>query len=440
MVQPNYRFRALTTNQAEVKAVRDAFARSVIWSFPIAAASGDRVLVDATEFLVRDAPRWPAALTPGAYRFEREAQLDLPADDAELSEEHRDGGRADVRPPARRRRRRARRRAAAARSKASADVAATAEAASIRMHHSIVELPDANYKPRAYDPRSGFGGMSYENYSAPLGEPMTQRFIRRHRLAEEGSDRGDQRSGQADRLLPRSRRARADPLGVAGRRALVEPGVRGGRLSQRLPASRCCPRASARSTSATTSSTGCTARRAAGARRQRRRSAHRRNHQGRRRARLAARRAGLHDCRGTAEPVQDRRRNAAGARAVGAGADAPARRPRGRSHARPRAQLLRQRRPGRISVLDYPQPLVKLKADGTLDYSEVYAAASARGTRSRSPTATRTFPRAPTKPRRSTKILDDAWAEGPPLHDQPGHERATRASTSGRTAPTRPPS
>ena len=72
--------------------------------------------------------------------------------------------------------------AAAARSRAYADVAATPEAASIRMHHSIVELPDGNYKPRAYDPRSGYGGMSYENFSAPLGKPMTQRFIRRHRL------------------------------------------------------------------------------------------------------------------------------------------------------------------------------------------------------------------------------------------------------------------
>ena len=38
-------------------------------------------------------------------------------------------------------------------------VAASAEAASIRVHHSIVELPDANYKTRLFDPRSGFGGM-----------------------------------------------------------------------------------------------------------------------------------------------------------------------------------------------------------------------------------------------------------------------------------------
>ncbi|HSL71457.1 MAG TPA: zinc-dependent metalloprotease, partial [Longimicrobiales bacterium] len=61
-------------------------------------------------------------------------------------------------------------------------VAATGEAATMRVHHSLVELPDANYKPRAFDPRAGFFGISYQNYSAALGEPMTQRFISRHRL------------------------------------------------------------------------------------------------------------------------------------------------------------------------------------------------------------------------------------------------------------------
>ena len=61
-------------------------------------------------------------------------------------------------------------------------VAASAEAASIRVHHSIVELPDANYKTRGFDPRSGFGAMSFENYSAMPDQEMTQRFTRRHRL------------------------------------------------------------------------------------------------------------------------------------------------------------------------------------------------------------------------------------------------------------------
>ena len=45
--------------------------------------------------------------------------------------------------------------AAARFSKVSAAWPRRAEAASIRIHHSIVELPDGNYKPRRFDPRSG---------------------------------------------------------------------------------------------------------------------------------------------------------------------------------------------------------------------------------------------------------------------------------------------
>ena len=51
------------------------------------------------------------------------------------------------------------------------------------MHHSLVKLPElGEYTPRAHDSRAGYGGMSFQDYSVPLGEPMTQRFIRRHRL------------------------------------------------------------------------------------------------------------------------------------------------------------------------------------------------------------------------------------------------------------------
>ncbi len=52
--------------------------------------------------------------------------------------------------------------------------------------------------------------------------------------AEEGPDGGHQRTRQADHLLPRPRRTRADPLGAARRCAVVGPGVRGCRLSQRV--------------------------------------------------------------------------------------------------------------------------------------------------------------------------------------------------------------
>ena len=62
------------------------------------------------------------------------------------------------------------------------DVAASAEAASLRIHHSFVELPDAAYRPRAYDPRSGFIAISYQERSARLDEPLERRLILRHRL------------------------------------------------------------------------------------------------------------------------------------------------------------------------------------------------------------------------------------------------------------------
>ena len=77
---------------------------------------------------------------------------------------------------------------------------------------------------------------------------------------------------------------------------------------------------------------------------------------------------------------------------------------------------------GWISVMDYPHPLEKLN-DGRLDrhLRRPIRSGSATGTRSRSTTATASSRRAPTRKQRSTKILDDAWAAGPALHDQPGH-------------------
>ena len=70
MVQPNYQFRALTQSAAEARTIREAFARSVLWSFPIAAASEGRYLVDYTDFLVRDGNEMAGRLSPGTYRFE----------------------------------------------------------------------------------------------------------------------------------------------------------------------------------------------------------------------------------------------------------------------------------------------------------------------------------------------------------------------------------
>ena len=55
MIEPNYRYRAITTDTAERRSVTDSFAQSVTWGFEVEATSGPRVLVDATEFFLRDA-------------------------------------------------------------------------------------------------------------------------------------------------------------------------------------------------------------------------------------------------------------------------------------------------------------------------------------------------------------------------------------------------
>ena len=68
MVQPNYRFRANSDNPAETQAVRDAFARSILWSFTPAAETGERVLVDLTDFLIRDATNAGQRMSPGTYQ------------------------------------------------------------------------------------------------------------------------------------------------------------------------------------------------------------------------------------------------------------------------------------------------------------------------------------------------------------------------------------
>ena len=56
------------------------------------------------------------------------------------------------------------------------------EAITLRMHHSFVQLPDGNYTPRKFDPRSSFNNSSYYDYSSPVSTPIEKYVINRHRL------------------------------------------------------------------------------------------------------------------------------------------------------------------------------------------------------------------------------------------------------------------
>ncbi len=186
MVQPNYRFRASSDNSAEVRAVNDAFARSVLWGFTAAAETGDRVLVDLTDYLIRD-NNIAQRMRPGTYRLDASRSavympmtMAFPKNtemEVELTYVRQPGGPGGggffgFGPG----------RLGGSFFEGVGSVAATAEAASVRAHYSFVELPDDGYEPRKADPRAGYGGLAYQDYAVPLGEPMTKRFIRRHRL------------------------------------------------------------------------------------------------------------------------------------------------------------------------------------------------------------------------------------------------------------------
>ena len=74
LVQPNYDYRAITDNAAEKKAVEQSFASSTLWGFTAEAISGDTVLIDATDFLLRDAMQVSSVLRrqqQGSYTLDK---------------------------------------------------------------------------------------------------------------------------------------------------------------------------------------------------------------------------------------------------------------------------------------------------------------------------------------------------------------------------------
>ena len=206
LVQHNESFRSSSPNLAEQKSVEDSFAKSTLWGFALAAESNGRALVDATDFFLRDGYGASGSLG-AAYRLDRMRSAIYMArtkafpknTEIEVSltfaNEGGGGGRGgfggpsqgpaqiQVGPAAA---------GAPARGRGGfggglfsgtvASVTPSADAVTLREHYSMVELPDDDYKPREDDPRAGYGGIQYVDYSTPIGEPMVRHYVRRHRL------------------------------------------------------------------------------------------------------------------------------------------------------------------------------------------------------------------------------------------------------------------
>jgi hypothetical protein len=205
MVQPNMSFRSSSANPLERKSVEDSFAKSVLWGFAVAGEANGHVLIDATDFLLRDVTGAGNSLRPGTYRLDRtRSAFYLPRTKAfpknseiemtltfvnEAGGGRGGGGAGPTQGPGPIPENGGGRaggggggRGGGLFSGSVASVTPTAEAVTLREHLSFVELPDNNYKPRYDDPRAGYGGLTYVDYSVPIGDMMQMRYIRRHRL------------------------------------------------------------------------------------------------------------------------------------------------------------------------------------------------------------------------------------------------------------------
>ena len=198
----NESFRSSSLNPAERKSVEDSFAKSVLWGFNVAAETNGRVLVDATDFFLRDGHGAGNALRPGTYRvdrtrsavymprtksFPKNTEIEVTLTFANETAGGRGGGGGPVQgPPPIGTSESGGRGGVGFRgelfSGTVASVTPSTEAVTLREHYSLVELPDNNFMPRYDDPRAGYGGVSFVDYSAPIGDPMVRRYIRRHRL------------------------------------------------------------------------------------------------------------------------------------------------------------------------------------------------------------------------------------------------------------------
>lgn len=174
LFEPNYQFMARTDNPTEAEAVRDAFAPSVQWGFDIVAQSDGRVLVDATDFFLRDARRVAQQIArsgQGGFTLDRSrSAIWLPATksfpentevEAVLTFTSDEPGGL-VR-----------------------GVAADPEAITLRQHHSFIKLPGPGFETRLADPRLGVNGPDVFDYATPIDRDMQVRLSARHRLQKE---------------------------------------------------------------------------------------------------------------------------------------------------------------------------------------------------------------------------------------------------------------
>jgi hypothetical protein len=171
LVQPNLDFRARSEDPDERLAVEQSFAQSVLFGFPVKAEEGERLLIDVSALQKQDGHGAVEAITkakqgtftvdadrsalylPGTKAFPRNSEIEVTLT---LKGEAPGTYIKDVTP--------------------------TPQAISLRERYSFVALPEPGYMPRPAQAGDGFFELNFADYAAPIGEPLLQHYLVRHRL------------------------------------------------------------------------------------------------------------------------------------------------------------------------------------------------------------------------------------------------------------------
>ena len=176
LVEDNLRYRAASDDADERQAIAESFARSVIWGFEDVDPASDSTVVDATAFFLRDShgvSAWLQELDEGSYSVDDSrsaiylANTKAFPDNTEVEALITFTGEPE--------------------GPHLSTVVPDPRAVTVHMRHSFIRLPDDDYEPLPYDPRSGVISLSWGNggfadYATRIGESMMVDYGRRHRL------------------------------------------------------------------------------------------------------------------------------------------------------------------------------------------------------------------------------------------------------------------
>ena len=171
LIEDNLKYRAISDDEEERRAVEEAFAKSVLWGFKIKAENSKVIQIALNDFLLRDAHGVVERLAEnkqGQYKVDKgksaiykEGLFNFPYNsEFEAIITYSGIAKGDY----------------------IKSVVPTANLVSVRQHHSFVKLPDDNYQPRMFKPECGYFPLSYYDYATDIDKDIIKRFIYRHRL------------------------------------------------------------------------------------------------------------------------------------------------------------------------------------------------------------------------------------------------------------------